>query len=181
MTEILSDRKIKDYIGLGIFGLNPFKPENVQPHSIDLTLAGTILAKVFDEKTAQWTWEERELPELITSAGFRPTPFALGSTVERIELPEHICAQVNGKSTLGRMGLTVHQTAGWIDAGFRGNITLELSSVSPEPVLLEEGMKIAQLVFFTCEPAEHPYGTRNNHYQNQRGATPPQGVQDLYD
>lgn len=176
---ILPDWKIKQYVESEIIRIAPFNAKHVQPHSYDITLGDTLKIPVgmCGERVQ---YEEIDLP--IQFPRSITEPFALGTTVERIELPSHICAQVDGKSTLGRLGLSNHQTAGWIDAGFKGNITLELSNSSPIPITLEAGMRIGQIIFFETMPAAVPYGAneRDNHYQNQTGVTEPQGVFDLY-
>lgn len=100
----------------------------------------------------------------------RPGDFILGSTIERVEIPKDLICQVNGKSSLGRMGLQVHATAGFVDPGFKGNITLELSNVATLPILLRKDMRIAQLTFmYLDKPALRPYGTPGlgSKYQNQ--------------
>jgi dCTP deaminase len=99
-----------------------------------------------------------------------PGEFVLASTLEKVELSPHLAARLEGKSSLGRLGLVVHSTAGWIDPGFRGTVTLELSNVSRLPIRLHPGMRIGQLcLFYLLSPARRPYGTRGNHYQDQQG------------
>lgn len=132
----------------------PFNPELVQPNSYDITLADGIY--VNDE----WT----RLPYEIKKGDF-----VLASTVEYFKIGDTFCAQVDGKSTLGRKGLIVHQTAGWIDSGFEGNITLEMTCVY-KPILLTEGMRIGQIVFMDSYVPETLY---HGHYQGQKGATKP--------
>lgn len=135
--------------------LTPFNDELVQPNSYDLTLDNVI--EVDGVKV--------ELPYLM-----KPNNFILGSTIETVKLPNKVVAQVDGKSSLGRKGLIVHFTAGWIDAGFKGQITLEMMCVN-KPILLEAGMKIAQIIFQDAHPSTKLYGECKNHYQNQKGAT----------
>jgi len=166
---ILPDWKIEQYVEEGKIEIEPFSTKQLQPHSYDLRLGGGLLMRTGIVQE----WKRSYLPQNILI-------FCLGTTLERIRLPDNIVAQVDGKSTLGRLGLSVHQTAGWIDAGFNGNITLELNPVD-EPVTLTEGMLIAQIIFMETEPARIPYGhpSRNSHYQNQEGVTEPRGIEDL--
>jgi len=127
---ILPDWKIQKYVGDGRIEIDPFSFDQLQPHSYDLRLGKDLLLRTgYHNEIAT-----HKLPQNLYM-------FALGTTLERIKLPDNICAQVDGKSTLGRLGLSVHQTAGWIDAGFNGNITLELNTTD-DPVHLEEGMRI---------------------------------------
>jgi len=178
-TMILPDWKIKQYVEREIIKISPFSKQNIQPHSYDITLGDSLKIPV-GKCGNKIVYEEVELP--IQYPRSITETFALGTTIERFELPANICAQVDGKSTLGRLGLSNHQTAGWIDAGFCGNITLELSNSSPIPVELYPGMKIGQIIFFESIPAEIPYGDKRrcSHYQNQTGITEPQGIFDLY-
>lgn len=166
---ILPDWKIEQYVEEGKIEIEPFSTKQLQPHSYDLKLGADLLMRTGIVQE----WKRSYLPQNILI-------FCLGTTLERIKLSDNIVAQVDGKSTLGRLGLSVHQTAGWIDAGFNGNITLELNPVD-EPVSLTEGMLIAQIIFMETEPARRPYGhpSRNSHYQNQKGVTPPRGLEDL--
>ena len=167
---ILPDWKIEQYVEEGKIEIEPFSTKQLQPHSYDLKLGADLLMRTGIVQE----WRRSYLPQNILI-------FCLGTTLERIRLPDNICAQVDGKSTLGRMGLSIHQTAGWIDAGFNGNITLELNPVSDIPVMLTPYMLIAQIVFHETEPARRPYGhpSRNSHYQNQKGVTEPRGIEDL--
>ena len=166
---ILPDWKIEQYVEEGKIEIEPFSTKQLQPHSYDLKLGADLLMRTGIVQE----WKRSYLPQNILL-------FCLGTTLERIKLPDNIVAQVDGKSTLGRLGLSVHQTAGWIDAGFNGNITLELNPVD-EPVSLTEGMLIAQIIFMETESARRPYGhpSRNSHYQNQKGVTLPRGLGDL--
>lgn len=152
-----------------------FDPARLQPASLELTLAPEILVEM---------WEGFLLPATITGgdecqkAGeFRylhPGCFVLASTVESVRIPTDMVAQVNGKSSHARRGLVIHQTAGFIDPGFKGQITLELSNASQTPIKLAPGMVICQLVFTQMEsPSERPYGSKGlgSHYQGQVGPT----------
>lgn len=154
-----------------------FDPRRLQPASLELTLAEDILVEVphhVRNAHGVWVvesteWKEEKLPRTI-----RFRDFWLASTQEEVRIPTDLVAQVNGKSSLGRKGLVVHQTAGFIDPGFKGTITLELSVTSSQPILLTPGMPICQLVFFQMtSPSERPYGSKGlgSHYQGQAGAT----------
>ncbi|HET8567706.1 MAG TPA: dCTP deaminase [Candidatus Limnocylindria bacterium] len=177
---VLSDRDIRAAIASGRIGIDPFDADCVQPASVDIRLDHRFrvfrssrhthidLAKPLDDIT--------ELVE-ATSGPFilHPSEFVLGSTRERVRLPEDIVSRVEGKSSLGRLGLLIHSTAGFIDPGWDGHITLELSNVNTIPITLYPGMRIGQLSFFRLEsPAERPYGTAalGSSYQGQTGPTP---------
>jgi dCTP deaminase len=164
----------------------PFHPDRLQPASLELTLAADVLMEVeavwWDECGNRHTGVRMDpltlcLPQCAPShhVVLRNTDFWLASTAETVRIPDDMVAVVNGKSSLGRLGLVVHQTAGFIDPGFRGQITLELTNVSRKPIKLVAGMPICQLVFMKLDsPAERPYGTPGlgSHYQGQRGPTP---------
>lgn len=160
-----------------------FDPARLQPASLELTLAPDVLI----ERTAyrrdkhgtrhQATgWHEATvcLPQCVDehSMFLQPGDFWLASTVEKVHIPTDLVAQVNGKSSLGRLGLTIHQTAGFIDPGFRGTVTLELGNISRRAIRLTVGMPICQLVFYRMtSAAERPYGSAGlgSHYQGQQG------------
>ena len=150
---------------LGKINISPFNEDNIQPNSIDLTL---------DDKILVWdNYDEEFVPcNLDGKFYLLQGDFILASTKEKITLGNGVCAQVDGKSSWGRKGLTIHQTAGFIDAGFSGNITLECTTVG-QPIKLEGGKPICQLVFWDAYPSERPYGSEglNSHYQNQKGVT----------
>lgn len=149
---ILSDRDIKALIAWDQIRVIPLPPPSAyQPASLEVHLA-----------------------EGVWLAACGRDDFRLSHTVETVTLPSHFCAQLNGKSSLGRLGLLVHATAGFIDPGFSGQITLELKNLSSRPLQLVEGMPIAQLVFHgLSSPAERPYGhpELGSHYQGQAGTT----------
>lgn len=156
----------------------PVRPERVQPASVELTLAEDILVEVpFHQKNefGVWVverveWHEAKLPRAIKSSDFW-----LASTVEEVHIPTDLCAMVNGKSSIGRRGLSIHQTAGFGDPNFKGTVTLELANASQGPIMLEAGMPICQLVFFQMtSPALRPYGSDGlgSHYMGQVGPTP---------
>lgn len=150
----LSDRTIRHLVGSRQLVIDPFDPDLVQPCSYDLTLGDVQVGRI--EGT----------PWIIGRQAF-----VLASTRERVELPDWLAATVSGKSTWGRRGLAVHVTAGHVDPGFRGQITLEMVNHSDLLIPLVSGMPIAQLVFTRLDqPAEHPYQGR---YQDQMGVTPP--------
>lgn len=162
---ILSDRSIRQLLIRNPDFMDP-KPEDkqIQPASIDLTLGGEIRFANHDKF-------------YLRHEGYRlfPGKFILGHTKQFVNVPSNLVAQLNGKSTLGRRGLMVHSTAGYIDPGFRGHITLELANIGHEIIYLEEGMLIAQLVMIQLTtPADRPYGSDGlgSHYQLQSGATP---------
>lgn len=178
---VLSDRDIRAAVASGRIGIDPFDTACVQPASVDIRLDRFFrvfsstrhpfidVAKVSDEIT--------ELVEVKDGERFilHPGQFVLGSTRERVRLADDIVSRVEGKSSLGRLGLLIHSTAGFIDPGWDGHITLELSNVNTIPVTLYPGMRIGQLSFFPLSSrAEHPYGSTESgsHYQGQTGPTP---------
>lgn len=149
------------------------KPNNnqIQPCSIDLRLDNEFLQPVPEEKIdpakESPRYEYLSADKLILP----PHSFLLASTIEKITLPKNIVARVEGRSSIGRLGLTVHVTAGFIDPGFTGNITLELANLSHNPIVLHKGMRICQIVFDEIEPPLLVYGECGNKYQNQVGVT----------
>ncbi len=177
---ILSDKSIKEGVAQGRIVIAPYDEELVQPASIDIRLAAQF--RVFrnyrysciDPKAPQD--ELTEMVEVAEGEAFvvHPNEFILGNTIERISLADDLVARLEGKSSLGRLGLIVHATAGYIDPGFDGNITLELSNVANLPILLYPGMKIGQISFFAMStPAERPYGhpTLGSKYKGQSAPT----------
>lgn len=178
---LLSDRDLLKAIDEGRMGLDPFDPAMVQPSSIDVRLDRYFRVFANHRYThIDPSIEQDELTELIEPRGeepfvLHPGEFVLGSTYEVVTLGEDLAARLEGKSSLGRLGLLTHSTAGFIDPGFNGHVTLELSNVASLPITLHPGMKIGQIaVFQLTSPAEHPYGTgaMGSHYQGQRGPTP---------
>lgn len=178
---LLSDRDIADAVKNGRLGLEPFEPELIQPSSVDVRLDRRF--RVFNNQKYTHidpSLRQDELTEPVDVAGhepfvLHPGEFVLASTLEVVTLPDDLAARLEGKSSLGRLGLLTHSTAGFIDPGFSGHVTLELSNVANLPITLWPGMKIGQLcVFKLSSPAEHPYGTEANgsRYQGQRGPTP---------
>jgi dCTP deaminase len=178
---LLSDGDIRAEVAAGRLGLEPYDAELLQPSSIDVRLDRYF--RVFNNQ--QYTHidpalQQDDLTTLVEPKGdepfvLHPGEFALGSTLEVVSLPDDLAGRLEGKSSLGRLGLLTHSTAGFIDPGFTGHITLELSNVATLPILLYPGMKIGQLCLFRLtNPAEHPYGTAiyGSRYQGQRGPTP---------
>ena len=178
---ILSDTDIWKAIQEGRLVIDPCPKEAIQPVSVDLTLGSKLRVfhpsgfPMIDVKQPQPNLTR--LIELDDVAPFilHPSDFALGITAERVELPDHLMGRLDGKSSLGRLGLLVHSTAGFIDPGFKGRVVLEFSNVSPLPITLYVGMPIAQISFYRLSrPATRPYGhhTRASKYQDQDGPTP---------
>lgn len=178
---LLSDKDIRSEIEGERVDLDPFDPSMVQPSSVDVRLDRYF--RVFENHRYPHIDPAEEQPDLTrlvetdADAAFilHPGEFVLASTFEMITLPEDIAARLEGKSSLGRLGLLTHSTAGFIDPGFSGHVTLELSNVATLPIKLWPGMKIGQLCFFKLtSPAEHPYGSSRygSRYQGQRGPTP---------
>ena len=177
---LLSDRDIKAEIDTERVRLEPYDPGMIQPSSIDVRLDKFF--RLFDNHkypVIDPSLDQPELTRLVevsSDDGFvlHPGEFVLGSTLETVTLPDDQAARVEGKSSLGRLGLMTHATAGFVDPGFSGHVTLELSNVATLPIILWPGMKIGQLCFFRLSsPAENPYGSAKygSHYQGQRGPT----------
>lgn len=179
---LLSDGDMRAKINDGSIGLDPYDPDLVQPSSIDLRL-GEGFRLMEPGEYAIDTRDVHDYTRFVGPAGtpdgvsrivLRPGDFMLAHTLERVKLPDDIAAKVEGKSSLGRVGLLLHATAGFIDPGFEGTITLELSVVAPRSLLLYSGMKIGQICFFSLSsPAEQPYGSARlgSRYQGQSGPT----------
>ena len=178
---LLSDRDIRSEVELGRVKVEPFSEAMIQPSSVDVRLDRFF--RVFENhqySVIDPSIEQAELTrEIAVEADeffiLHPGEFVLASTYEVITLPDDIAGRLEGKSSLGRLGLLTHSTAGFIDPGFSGHITLELSNVANLPVKLFPGMKIGQLCLIKLSsPAEHPYGSAlyGSRYQGQRGPTP---------
>jgi dCTP deaminase len=178
---ILSDRTIREELASGRITIEPLGEGALQPSSVDLhcdryfRVFRNHTTRVIDVKEDQT--ELTELVEVGEGDAFilHPGEFALGSTKERVALPDDLVARLEGKSSLGRLGLLIHSTAGFVDAGWDGHLTLELSNVANLPITLYPGMKIGQISFLRMTtPAEHPYGTGalGSKYRGQRGPTP---------
>ncbi len=177
---LLSDRDLRAVIESGRVVLDPYDPAMVQPSSIDVRLDRFF--RVFENHRYPFIDPAAEQPDLtrVVDCGpdepfvLHPGEFVLGATYERVTLPDDLAARLEGKSSLGRLGLLTHSTAGFIDPGFTGHITLELSNMATLPIMLWPGMKVGQLCFFRLtSPAEHPYGSQItlSRYQGQRGPT----------
>jgi dCTP deaminase len=178
---LLSDRDIRSEIQSGRVAVEPFDEAMIQPSSVDVRLDKFF--RVFENhkySVIDPSIEQAELTREVIAEGdeafiLHPGEFVLASTYEVITLPDDIAGRLEGKSSLGRLGLLTHSTAGFIDPGFSGHITLELSNVANLPVKLYPGMKIGQLCLIKLSsPAEHPYGSAiyASRYQGQRGPTP---------
>lgn len=177
---LLSDRDIRAELTSGRVALDPFDPAMIQPSSVDVRLDRRF--RLFDNHKhavidpAQDQSDLTRLVEVAPDEPFvlHPGEFVLGATHELVTLPDDVAARLEGKSSLGRLGLLTHSTAGFIDPGFTGHVTLELSNVATLPITLWPGMKIGQLCFFRLSsPAESPYGSgaQGSRYQGQRGPT----------
>ena len=186
---LLSDRDIRAEIESGRVRMDPWDPDMVQPSSIDVRLDKFF--RLFDNHKypvidpSQDQADLTRLVEVDPTEGFvlHPGEFVLGSTLERVSLPDDLAARVEGKSSLGRLGLLTHATAGFVDPGFNGHVTLELSNVATLPIMLWPGMKIGQLAFFRLSSsAENPYGSERygSHYQGQRGPTASRSFQNFH-
>jgi dCTP deaminase len=178
---LLSDRDILAEIHAKRIVVDPYDETMVQPSSIDFRLDRYF--RVFENHRYPHidpAADQSDLTRMVEPVGdepfiLHPGEFVLGSTLEVVTLPDDLAARVEGKSSLGRLGLLTHATAGFVDPGFSGHVTLELANVATLPIKLYPGMKIGQLCFFRLSsPAEHPYGSAKygSRYQGQRGPTP---------
>jgi dCTP deaminase len=185
----MSDRDIRASIEAGQIGLEPLEMGLLQPSSIDVRLDRFF--RLFDNHKyafidpAEQQDELTRLIEVDPAEPFilHPGEFVLGSTYEFVTLPDDVAARLEGKSSLGRLGLLTHSTAGFVDPGFKGHVTLELSNVATLPIKLWPGMKIGQLCFFKLtSPSEHPYGSEKyaSRYQGQRGPTASRSYKNFY-
>jgi dCTP deaminase len=179
-ASVLSDGTILDYVQSGRIRIDPWDPKMVQPASVDLRLGDSF--RVFHNHRAT-AIDLRDPPanlteEVVVPPGepfvIHPGEFCLGRTLEWVQIPHDIVARIEGKSSLGRLGLIVHATAGFCDPGFEGTLTLELNNLTRVPIRLYPDLPIAQLSFMTLDrPAQRPYGSPGlgSHYQGQRAAT----------
>ncbi|MFD2675026.1 dCTP deaminase [Gulosibacter bifidus] len=185
---LLSDRDIRAGIDSGRIGLDPWDPAMVQPSSVDVRLDRYF--RLFDNHRYPSIDPAAEQPELTRLVGIAPDEpfilhpgeFVLASTYEQVSLAADVAARLEGKSSLGRLGLLTHSTAGFIDPGFQGHVTLELSNVATLPIKLWPGMKIGQLCFFQLSsPSELPYGSKEyqSRYYGQRGPTASRSFQNF--
>jgi dCTP deaminase len=186
---LLSDRDILAEIDARRISVEPYDESMIQPSSIDFRLDRYF--RVFENHRYPHidpAADQSDLTRVVEADGdepfiLHPGEFVLGSTYEVVSLPDDIAARVEGKSSLGRLGLLTHATAGFVDPGFSGHVTLELANVATLPIKLYPGMKIGQLCFFRLtSPAEHPYGSAKygSRYQGQRGPTPSKSFQNFH-
>ena len=177
---VLADATIRRLVAEGRIGIDPYEESLLQPSSVDVRVDRYF--RVFRNNRYPFIdvkEEQEELTELVeidpeTPFILHPGEFVLGSTLERVRLPEDLVARLEGKSSLGRLGLLIHSTAGFIDPGWDGHVTLELSNVANLPITIYVGMKIGQLSFMQLsEPSERPYGSGGlgSKYQGQKGPT----------
>ena len=185
----MSDRDIRAAIEAGQIGLEPLEMSLLQPSSFDVRLDRFF--RLFDNHKYAYidpAEDQSDLTQLVEvdpreAFILHPGEFVLGSTYEFVTLPDNIAARLEGKSSLGRLGLLTHSTAGFVDPGFKGHVTLELANVSNLPIKLWPGMKVGQLCFFQLSsPSETPYGSEkyNNRYQGQRGPTASRSFMNFY-
>ena len=187
---VLSDRTIRRLLEEGRIEIEPYDETLLQPSSVDVRVDRFF--RVFHN--ARYPFidvkePQEELTELVEIADdqpfiLHPGEFVLGSTLERVRLPDDLVARLEGKSSLGRLGLLIHSTAGFVDPGWDGHVTLELSNVANLPITIYYGMKIGQLSFVQLsEPAERPYGSDalGSKYQGQHGPTPSRYWQNFED
>ena len=178
---LLSDKSIKESVESKRIIIDPWDESLLQPASLDLRLGKRL--RVFRNSRVPYIDVKQELPDLtdvveideVNPFYLHPHEFALGVILERVCLPPDIAARLDGKSSLGRLGLLVHSTAGWVDPGWRGHLTLELSNVSGSPITLYYRMKVSQISFLQLTtPAEHPYGSDSleSKYQDQSEPEP---------
>ena len=178
---VLSDRTIREEIESGRIVIDPFEASNVQPSSVDVRVDRKL--RVFHNArypyidVRQPMDDLTELVEVSDDEPFilHPGEFVLGQTLERVTLPNDLVARLEGKSSLGRLGLLIHSTAGFVDSGFSGNLTLELSNVANLPITIYHGMPIGQISFMRMDgPVERPYGSgeAGSKYQGQAEPTP---------
>src|SRR3954463_10885876 len=177
---VLSDRDIRAAMQAGRVRIDPYDPACLQPSSIDLHLDSDF--RVFRNNRYPYIdvrAPQPDLTDLVSIEGdepfiLHPGEFVLGQTLEWVELPDDLVARLEGRSSLGRLGLLIHSTAGYVDPGWKGNLTLELSNVANLPIALYHGMRIGQISFFKMSSAvERPYGSPElrSRYQGQREPT----------
>ncbi|HEY4948106.1 MAG TPA: dCTP deaminase [Acidimicrobiales bacterium] len=177
---VLSDRSIREALAAGHIKIDPFDDACIQPSSVDLHVDQYFrLFRNHSSRVIDVREDQEDLTELVDVGEdpliLHPGEFVLGSTTEKVSLPDDLVARLEGKSSLGRLGLLIHSTAGFVDAGWDGHLTLELSNVANLPITVYPGMKIGQISFLQMTtPAEHPYGSEGlrSKYQGQWGPTP---------
>ena len=173
---ILVDWQIEDRIRHGFIKVEPYEPGLIQPNSLDIRLGSHFVWYVPGEAVIDPYEKESvcsDVEEMVAdSIVLAPGQFLLAETLETIELPDDVVASIEGKSSIARLGIELHQTGGWIDAGFRGTITLEMCNVNARPVRIYAGMPIGQLVFYRTDRAARPYYMkRDAKYMDQQQAT----------
>jgi dCTP deaminase len=177
---ILSDRTIREELAAGRIVIDPLGEGCIQPSSVDLHVDRSFrVFRNYSESIIDVKRELTDLTEMVDIDGdgvfiLHPGEFVLGATLEQVTLPDDLVARLEGKSSLGRLGLLIHSTAGFVDAGFSGHLTLELSNVANLPITIYPGMKIGQISFLKMTtPADAPYGSSEvgSKYQGQRGPT----------
>ena len=177
---VLSDKTIKEYLQSGKILIDPIDQSDIQPASVDLHIDKGIL--IFKNSAEPFIDLKKELPNLTESVVINkdepfmlhPGEFVLASTIERIKLSDNVVGRLEGKSSLGRVGLLIHSTAGYVDPGWDGQLTLELTNVAKLPITLYYGMRIGQISFLDLSTsAENPYGSSklSSRYQGQTDAT----------
>jgi dCTP deaminase len=180
-VTVLSDRTIREELSAGRLVIDPLDENDIQPASVDLRLDRVFrIFRVTRRPYVDVREPMEDLTELVSIEDdepfiIQPGTFVLGSTLESVTLPDDIVARVDGRSSLGRLGLLVHATAGYVDPGWMGKLTLELSNQSQMPIALYYGMKISQISFLRLStPVERPYGSEGlaSKYQGQTGPTP---------
>lgn len=184
---IFSDRSIREAIAEGRIAIEPFEPSFVQPSSVDLRVdTGFRVFQNHRHPSIDPRSPQEDLTRLVDVGNepfmLHPGEFVLGATLERVRLGVDVVARLEGKSSLGRLGLLIHSTAGFIDPGFEGAITLELSNVATLPIAIHPGMKIGQISFYQMTTAaDHPYGSPElgSKYQGQSGPTPSRAHRDF--
>ena len=185
---VLSDKDIKAAVKAGIIGINPYFEKDVQPASVDLHLDKKLLT--FNNSSAPFIDLKKELPNINEQVEIdendpfiiHPGDFVLGSTLEKISIPKNMVARIEGKSSLGRIGLLIHSTAGYVDPGWKGHLTLELSNLARLPITLYKGMKIGQISYLRLTtPADRLYGSESlgSKYQGQTVPTASRFSQDF--
>ncbi|MDP9236311.1 MAG: dCTP deaminase [Chloroflexota bacterium] len=187
---VLSDRSIKEAIAAGRLLIDPLDPQDIQPASVDVHIDRVF--RVFKVSSRPFIDPRQPMDDLTDEVVIEdgepffihPGEFVLASTLEVVSLPDDIVAQVEGKSSLGRIGLLIHATAGYVDPGWSGKLTLELSNVAKMPIALHFGMKIGQLSFLRMTtPVDRPYGSPGlrSKYQGQMGPTPSRAYSEFSD
>lgn len=171
---VLSDRDIRKAIEHGNLLVEPYEPDNIEPSSMDLRLGSNFQVAEVDpfEPVSLSDDESHDFSTEWDSVTVKRGQFVLASTLEHVIVPDNLCGKVLGRSSLGRLGVSIHQTAGYIDPGFDGQITLEIVNDGPAPVTLESGQRVCQIVFERLSSsAEEPYGHDDSQYQYQNGPT----------